>query len=180
MENPVSIEKESLMITNDFNSINVDFYVEYMVTDPIRAVRHRNVYESIIKNLAQSYIRDTVGLYNVDDVITTGKTQIQERVKEQLTNRLVEENIGYGIYNVSIQDSECPGRTYPMHLKPWRMPSREWRRPLIRRKNTSRKTSPRPMQRPISSYRRRRPISSRGSTRPTDRWHVLRIHTLSM
>ena len=54
MENPVSIEKESLMITNDFNLINVDFYVEYMVTDPIQAVRHRNVYERIIKNLAQS------------------------------------------------------------------------------------------------------------------------------
>ena len=30
------------------------------------------------------------------------------RVKEQLTNRLVEENIGYGIYNVSIQDSGMP------------------------------------------------------------------------
>ena len=41
MENPVSIEKESLMITNDFNLINVDFYVEYMVTDPIQAVRHK-------------------------------------------------------------------------------------------------------------------------------------------
>ena len=108
IDNPVSIEKESLMITKDFNLTNVDFYVEYMVTDPIQAVRHRNVYESIIRNLAQSYIRDTVGVYNVDDVITTGKTQIQERIKEQLTNRLVEENIGYGIYNVSIQDTEMP------------------------------------------------------------------------
>lgn len=108
IDNPVSIENESLMITKDFNLINVDFYVEYMVTDPVQAFRHRTVYESIIKNLAQSYIRDTVGLYNVDDVITTGKTQIQERIKEQLTNRLVEENIGYGIYNVSIQDSEMP------------------------------------------------------------------------
>ena len=29
-------------------------------------------------------------------------------IKEQLTNRLVEENIGYGIYNVSIQDTEMP------------------------------------------------------------------------
>lgn len=105
---PVSIENESLMITKDFNLTNVDFYVEYMVTDPIQAVRHRTVYETIIKNLAQSYIRDTVGMYNVDDVITTGKTQIQERIKELLTNRLVEENIGYGIYNVSIQDSEMP------------------------------------------------------------------------
>lgn len=105
---PVSIENESLMITKDFNLTNVDFYVEYMVTDPVQAVRHRTVYETIIKNLAQSYIRDTVGMYNVDDVITTGKTQIQERIKELLTNRLVEENIGYGIYNVSIQDSEMP------------------------------------------------------------------------
>lgn len=108
IDNPVSIENESLMITKDFNLTNVDFYVEYMVTDPVQAVRHRSVYESIIKNLAQSYIRDTVGVYNVDDVITTGKTQIQERIKEQLTNRLIEENIGYGIYNVSIQDTEMP------------------------------------------------------------------------
>lgn len=108
LDNPISLENESLMITKDFNLTNVDFYVEYMVTDPIQAVRHRSVYESIIKNLAQSYIRDTVGVYNVDDVITTGKTQIQERIKEQLTNRLVEENIGYGIYNVSIQDTEMP------------------------------------------------------------------------
>ncbi len=106
--NPVSVEKESLMITRDFNLTNVDFYIEYMVTDPVQAVRHRDVYEKIIKNLAQSYIRDTVGMYTVDEVITTGKTQIQERVKEKLTQRLVDENIGYGIYNVSIQDSEMP------------------------------------------------------------------------
>lgn len=105
---PVNLEYESLMITKDFNLTNVDFYIEYMVTDPIQAVRHRSVYEEIIKNLSQSYIRDTVGMYNVDDVITTGKTQIQERIKEQLTNRLVEENIGYGIYNVSLQDSDMP------------------------------------------------------------------------
>lgn len=55
IDNPVSIENESLMITKDFNLTNVDFYVEYMVTDPVQAVRHRSVYESIIKNLAQSY-----------------------------------------------------------------------------------------------------------------------------
>ena len=107
-DTPVTIDNESLMITKDFNLTNVDFYIEYMVTDPIQAVRHKTVYDEIIKNLAQSYIRDTVGMYNVDEVITTGKTQIQERIKEQLTQRLVDENIGYGIYNVSIQDSDMP------------------------------------------------------------------------
>ncbi|MDO4325912.1 MAG: FtsH protease activity modulator HflK [bacterium] len=107
-EEDVSIPQESLMITQDFNFVNVDFYIEYQVTDPIKAVQHASSYQSIIKNLAQSYIRDTVGVYKVDDVITTGKTEIQGIVKEKLRNRLEQEDIGYGIYNVTIQDSELP------------------------------------------------------------------------
>ena len=65
------------------------------MTDPIKAVQHEESYQEIIKNLAQSYIRDTVGIYNVDDVITTGKTEIQGIVKEKLRNRLEQEDIGY-------------------------------------------------------------------------------------
>ena len=33
-----SIEDESLMITSDFNFVNVDFYIEYRVTDPVKAL----------------------------------------------------------------------------------------------------------------------------------------------
>jgi len=96
------------MITKDFNFVEVDFYIEYQVVDPIQAFIHADTYQEIIKNLAQSYIRDTVGTYNVDDVITTGKSEIQSKVKEKLSNRLEQENIGYGIYNVTIQDAEPP------------------------------------------------------------------------
>lgn len=107
-DNPVSVSKESEMITKDFNFVEVDFYIEYQVVDPIQAFIHADTYQEIIKNLAQSYIRDTVGTYNVDDVITTGKSEIQSKVKEKLSNRLEQENIGYGIYNVTIQDAEPP------------------------------------------------------------------------
>lgn len=105
---PATILKESEMITKDFNFVDVDFYIEYQVVDPIQAFVHADTYQEIIKNLAQSYIRDTVGTYNVDDVITTGKSEIQSKVKEKLSNRLEEENIGYGIYNVTIQDAQPP------------------------------------------------------------------------
>ncbi len=105
---PATVSKESEMITKDFNFLNVDFYIEYQVVDPIQAFIHADTYREIIKNLAQSYIRDTVGTYNVDDVITTGKSEIQSKVKEKLSNRLEQENIGYGIYNVTIQDAEPP------------------------------------------------------------------------
>lgn len=106
--NPAPVTSESEMITKDFNFVNVDFYVEYQITDPIQAYIYADSAHNIIKNLAQSYIRDTVGIYNVDDVITTGKAEIQAKVKEKLSQRLIAENIGYGIVNVSLQDAQPP------------------------------------------------------------------------
>ena len=64
--------------------------------------------ESTLKMLAQSYIRDTVGIYNVDDVITTGKAVIQSEIKEKLTNRMIAEDIGLSVVNLTIQDAFPP------------------------------------------------------------------------
>ena len=55
-----SIHRESFMITNDYNFVNVDFYFEYQITDPVKYFYASEEPEVIVKNLAQSYIRDTV------------------------------------------------------------------------------------------------------------------------
>ncbi len=107
-DSPLTVKPESEMITKDFNFVDVDFYIEYQVVDPIKYYTHQETATEILKNLAQSYIRDTVGIYNVDDVITTGKAEIQATVKELLSTRLEGEDIGIGIYNVSIQDAQPP------------------------------------------------------------------------
>lgn len=106
--NPVSVTSESEMITKDFNFVNVDFYIEYQIVDPIKAYIHSDTAIPILKNLAQSYIRDTVGSYSVDEVITTGKSEIQAKVKALLSERLEQEDIGLGINNVTIQDAQPP------------------------------------------------------------------------
>ena len=106
--NPISVTSESEMITKDFNFVNVDFYIEYQIVDPIKAYIHSDTAIPILKNLAQSYIRDTVGSYSVDEVITTGKTEIQAKVKALLSERLEQEDIGLGINNVTIQDAQPP------------------------------------------------------------------------
>ena len=79
--NPITVTSESEMITKDFNFVNVDFYIEYQIVDPIKAYIHSDTAIPILKNLAQSYIRDTVGSYSVDEVITTGKSEIQAKVE---------------------------------------------------------------------------------------------------
>ena len=58
--------------------------------------------------LCQSYIRDTIGLYDVDSVITTGKSEIQSEIKQKVMNRLEQEDLGIQLTNLTIQDAEPP------------------------------------------------------------------------
>lgn len=103
-----TITDESTMITSDFNIVDVDFYIEYRVSDPLKAVINKDEHFEIIKNLAQSYIRDTVGVNTVDSVITTGKAEIQQKIQDSLKQRIIEEDIGYSIERVSMQDVDLP------------------------------------------------------------------------
>ncbi len=108
VETKEPIELESLMITSDYNFVNVDFFVEYKVSDPIKFLYASQEPVTILKTLAQSYIRDTIGLYPVDSVITTGKNEIQAEIKEKLIQRLEKEDIGIQLVNITIQDAEPP------------------------------------------------------------------------
>lgn len=103
-----SIESESVMITVDYNFVDVDFYVEWKVTDPIKFLYASEDPVNILKMLSQSYIRDTIGLYDVDSVITTGKSEIQASIKEKITRRMEKEDLGIALVNITMQDAEPP------------------------------------------------------------------------
>lgn len=103
-----SIDEEAVMITKDFNFVNTDFYLSYMVSDPVKYLYASEDPEGTLKMLAQSYIRDTVGIYNVDDVITTGKSEIQSEIQEKLSQRMIEEDIGLAVVSITIQDAFPP------------------------------------------------------------------------
>ncbi len=101
-------ELESMMITNDFNFVNVDFFVEYKVSDPVKALYASEEPITILKNIAQSSIRMVIGSYTVDSVITTGKNEIQSSIKEDILEKLSKQDIGIQLVNISIQDAEPP------------------------------------------------------------------------
>lgn len=101
-------DEESLMITSDFNFIDVDFYVEYRYSDPVKALYASENPLEILRNISQSCIRTVIGSYPVDDVLTTGKNEIQAAIKEMILKRLSEHDIGVQLVNITIQDSEPP------------------------------------------------------------------------
>ena len=99
---------ESTMITGDYNIVNVDFFVEYRITDPVQFLYSSNNPELILRNLIQSQVRNVVGSTSVDSVLTDGKENVQMQVKELVTQILGEYNIGLTLVDVRIQDSEPP------------------------------------------------------------------------
>ena len=99
---------ESTMITGDYNIVNIDFFVEYKVSDPVAYLFSSTQPEEILRNLIQSQVRNVVGSSNVDSVLTDGKENIQMQVKELVTEILAEYNIGLTLVDVKIQDSEPP------------------------------------------------------------------------
>lgn len=101
-------EDESLMITSDYNFVNVDFFVEYRFTDPVKAIYASEEPIQILKNISQSCIRTVIGSYPVDDVLTTGKNEIQAAIKEMILKQLDAQDIGVSLVNITIQDSEPP------------------------------------------------------------------------
>ena len=103
-----TITSEAIMITSDYNFIDVDFFIEYKVSDPVKAVYASADPEKILKNLAQSSIRNVIGSYDVDSVLTTGKNEIQSNIREVLIEQLEKHDIGLTLVNVTIQDSEPP------------------------------------------------------------------------
>ena len=101
-------EDESTMITGDFNIVNVDFFVEYRISNPERYLYASSDAELILRNLIQSQIRNVVGSSSVDSVLTDGKENIQMQVKSLVTEILMEYDIGLTLVDVRIQDAEPP------------------------------------------------------------------------
>ncbi len=100
--------EESTMITMDFNLIDLDYYISYRVTDPIKFLYASDDPELILKNIAMNCIRSTAASYSVDSVLTIGKAEIQSNIRQTLMNKLEKEDIGISLVDASMQDVDPP------------------------------------------------------------------------
>lgn len=104
----ITDDDNGIMITADFNLLNIDFYLEYRVTDPVAYLYNSEEPEQILSNIALANIRTVVSNYKVDEAMTTGKSQIQADVKEAMMRELEIHNIGLSVVNITVQDSAPP------------------------------------------------------------------------
>ncbi len=102
------IENESKMISGDYNIVNCDFFAEYKISDPVKYLYNSENPDEILKSLAQSHIRNVISSYTVDQILTTGKGEIQTKIKESIMAELEVYDLGLVLTDIKLQDAEPP------------------------------------------------------------------------
>jgi len=103
-----SVADEAKMITGDFNIVNIDFFIEWKISDPVKFLYNSDQPSQTLKMIAQSSARSIIGSKEVDGVLTTEKSIIQAEIKEKIVNKLGNYDLGVQVLDVKIQDSQPP------------------------------------------------------------------------
>jgi len=103
-----AVSSESLMLTKDENMVDVKLAVQYKIADAQAYLFNVFNPELTLSHVVQSVIRQVVGDNTMDHVLTTGREQVAQEVKDASQGLLNEYNTGLLITAVTMQDAQPP------------------------------------------------------------------------
>jgi len=101
-------EDESLMLTGDLNLADVEWVVQYRVTDPYNFLFKIRNPEETLRDMSEAAMRQVVGDRTVNEVLTVGRAEVTQRVQELIQNLADEYESGINIEQVVLQDVNPP------------------------------------------------------------------------
>jgi modulator of FtsH protease HflK len=99
---------ESLMLTGDQNIVDIDLVVQYQIRNAVEYLFNIETRQKLIRNVAETAIRGIVGSKNIDEALTTGKSEIQVLAKIQIQSLLDKYKAGVQIVTTQLQDVHPP------------------------------------------------------------------------
>jgi membrane protease subunit HflK len=108
-----NFEGESLMLTGDLNVAVVEWIAQYRVDDPYKYLfRVRNVSKTF-RDMNEAVVRAVVGDRSVDEVLTVGRLQIEDRVKLKLQELCDRYETGIVVDQIVLQNVNPPDPVKP-------------------------------------------------------------------
>jgi membrane protease subunit HflK len=102
------VPKESLMLTDDANIIDIQFAVQYIVKDPKEYLfENRSPDESVLQ-AAETAIREIVGKHTMDLVLYEGRAQVTDEAQKLMQEILDRYHTGISISKVTMQNAQPP------------------------------------------------------------------------
>ncbi len=115
--NPNAFHEESLMLTKAVNIIDIDMVVQYQVGDAVKylfniADSRRSLFdrglEETVRNVGEAALREVVGRSEIDQLLTTEKSRVQEEIRVLMQEILDRYDAGIIIGLVQFQDVHPP------------------------------------------------------------------------
>lgn len=106
-------QDESLMLTGDLNVAVVEWIAQYRVTDPylyLFKVRNR---DKTFRDMNEAVMRAVIGDRSVDEVITVGRQEIENEVRQELQELCIQYEIGITVDQIVLQDVNPPDPVKP-------------------------------------------------------------------
>jgi membrane protease subunit HflK len=103
-----SYDDESLMVTGDLNVADVEWVVQYQISDPFKFLFQTSSPNRNIRDVSESIMRRVVGDRLVTDVLTTGRVEIANEAGILMQEVLDKYDMGVKIVTVKLQDVNPP------------------------------------------------------------------------
>jgi len=100
--------RESLMLTDDENIIDLQFAVQYNLKDVEDALFNNRNTENYVRGVAETAIREIVGKSKMDFVLYEGREEIAIGAKDLMQSILDRYKTGISIVSVTMQNAQPP------------------------------------------------------------------------
>jgi membrane protease subunit HflK len=103
-----NFDVESLMLTGDLNVAEVQWVVQYQISDPFKFIFKTSEPITNIRDAAESIMRRVVGDKLVTEVLTTGRIEIATDARMLMQEVLDKYDMGVSIKSIKLQDVNPP------------------------------------------------------------------------
>ena len=100
--------KESLMLTDDENIIDIQFAVQYTLKDPLAYLFNNKKADETVLQAAETAFREVVGSSKMDFVLYEGREQVASAAQKQIQDILDRYKTGIAISRVTMQNAQPP------------------------------------------------------------------------
>jgi modulator of FtsH protease HflK len=100
--------KESLMLTDDENIVDIQFAVQYTLKNPEDYLFNNRSPDDAVRQIAESVMSQIVGKSEMDYVLYEGRADVAARATKQIQDALDRYKTGISVSKVTLQNAQPP------------------------------------------------------------------------
>lgn len=108
-----NFDQESLMLTGDLNAANVEWIVQYRISDPYLYLFKIKSIDATFRDITEAVMREIIGDRSVNEVLTTGRQEVAIKAEEGIQQICNQYETGIKIEQVVLQDVNPPDAVKP-------------------------------------------------------------------